>query len=105
MTSLRLIHEKVCQYFDVDYLFPFQRSNKRKVIYIRQVFHYIARKKTNNNAITFNEIGSYLSDIVQPFNHATVMHSCKKIEGYLLYDKQLIKDIDNIEKMLPKKQL
>ena len=96
MAELSVIHEKVCDYFKVGYLFPFEKTRKRRVVYIRQVFHYIARQKTNKNVITFNEIGNYLSDIVQPFDHATVMNSCNKIEGYLSYDKTLKKDIDNI---------
>jgi chromosomal replication initiation ATPase DnaA len=99
MISLSIIHEIICTYFNVDYMFMFQRNRKKRVIYIRQMFHYIARK-INGNKISFEEIGSYLGDISEPFDHCTVIYSCNKTEGYLSYDKGVQKDVKNILKLI-----
>lgn len=98
--SLPIVHQEICDYFQVDYMYPFNRSKKKNVVYIRQLFHYISREVTNKNAVSFQCIGEYLSDITEPFNHATVINSCKKINGYLTYDKKVKKDVKEIIKKL-----
>lgn len=99
MIPLSKIHEIIYTYFQVDYMFVFQRTRKTNVIYTRQLFHYISRK-VNGNKISFNVIGSYLDDISKPFNSSTVIYSCKKIEDYLSYDKGVQKDVKNILKII-----
>lgn len=100
MIELSEVHEKVCNYFNVDYLFPFERSRKKEHVYVRQIFHYVARETTNKKMVTFEKIGNYLSDIIDPFNHATVLNSYIKIKGYLTYDKKVNEDVNNIIKSL-----
>ena len=90
------VHAEVCRYFNVDYFHPFVRSTKKDYVYVRQIFHYITRKMTNKKMVTFEKIGNYLSDISEPFSHSNVINSCNKIEGYLIYDKQVQKDVNDI---------
>ncbi|WP_299116887.1 helix-turn-helix domain-containing protein [uncultured Winogradskyella sp.] len=103
MTPLWLIHEKLVNYYNVDYLTPFKDSKKSESIYIRQLFHYLSRT-LNKNHISLQSIGDYYSDVTgNKWSHATVMHSITKIEGYLQHDKTMIKEVNEIKKMFPSK--
>tara|TARA_R110000782_G_scaffold98275_2_gene183576 strand:- start:738 stop:1052 length:315 start_codon:yes stop_codon:yes gene_type:complete len=97
--ELQLIHESIFCYFDVGYFDVLKRSTKRKVVYRRQLFHYLSRTLSNNR-ITYEEIGNYLGDIITPYDHSTVMYSERKITGYLSYDKVVIKDVDNLKNII-----
>ena len=102
INSLSIVHEKICAYFEVDYLVPFQRSTKRSIVYMRQLFHYIAKKVCNKRIISPSDIANYLNDILKPFDRTTVIYSCKKIEGYLTYDKQVMSDVKGVLELLPR---
>lgn len=102
INSLSIVHEKICAYFQVDYLYPFKKTTEKGVVYVRQIFHYISKNICNKNISTYKYIANYLGDIIKPLNHATVINSCKKIENYLTYDKQVQKDVDSILKMINK---
>ncbi len=103
--SIEDIHDVVCSYFKVYKRFPFVDSRKRKYLYVRQVFHYVSSKNTNKRLVTLEDIGDYSKKINVSYNHATVLNSCKKIEGYLTYDKDVIRDIENIQMIIDKKTL
>ena len=107
MIPLETIHEKVCKYFLIKPLFLFNRTRRVRVLYMRQIFHYLS-KKMNGVRMSYVDIGSYLCDDetlnLSPFDHATVMNSCKKIEGYLTYDKDVIKDVENIINLITEKE-
>lgn len=94
------VHQAVCTYFGVDYMFPFQRHRTLEHIYIRQVFQYLCRNISHEGSQNLKKIGHYLSDISKPFNHSTVINNCKRIEGYLCYDKKVINDIKKIKEIL-----
>lgn len=102
INSMSLVHEQICIYYGVDYLYPFLRKGDKKTIYIRQMFHFICYKVCNKNITSYTSIGRYLDDILVPFEHGTVMNSCKRIKGYMSYDIQVCNDIENILNMLPK---
>ena len=54
---------------------------------------YLTKKHTS---MALAGIGSILGR----YDHATVLHACKTIEGQLQVDKELQKSIDEIEKLM-----
>lgn len=100
--SLDVINEKVCNYFKVDKMFPFQKTTKSKVVYIRQIFHYMAKITCNRRVFNDKAIAEYLKDEIKPLERTTVIHSHKTISAYLTYDKKVKNDVENILKTLPK---
>lgn len=101
--DISIIHESVCEYFNIEKIELFNKSREIDVVYRRQLFHFLSKNLTNPRITTYAKIGKYYSDLVQKKDHATVMHSCKKIEGYLTYDKTVNKDLENIKKIVNKK--
>lgn len=105
MIPLNVIYENICLYFNVDKHYPLQRDRKVKRVYIRQMFHFTSRK-VNGLMSPYDEIACHLKeDGITPFDHATVMNSCKKIENYISYDKSVLRDFINILNMLPKDKI
>ena len=89
MTPLWLIHQKLTSYYEVDYLEPFMDSRKRKTIYLRQVFQFLARK-LNGKMISYDSIGNYYSDATgNQWTHATVMNGVRKVDGYIENEREL----------------
>lgn len=103
MIPLWLIHEKITIYYKVDVMTPFKSNRQGESIYLRQVFHYLART-LNGKVMSYERIGNYYSDVSgSKWTHATVMSSIKKIEGYLEHDKTLKREIEELKAMFPKK--
>lgn len=96
MIDLPLIHTAVCQFFNIEKMDLFKKSRKTDIVYRRQLFYYLSRSLTNQRQITFEKIGNYYADVAGKKDHATVLYSCRKIEDYLSYDKQVRKDIEQL---------
>lgn len=100
MIALPIIHENVSKHFNIGLIEVFERTNKSEVVYPRQIFHYLSRTLNNPRRASFGYIGNYYSDVCKPYLHCAVMHSVKKIEGYLTYDSQVRKDVEAITLMV-----
>ena len=98
MISMCLINEKICKYFNVELNYPFQNNRKVRVIYMRQIFHYLSRE-LNKLQFSFATIGKYNSTL-KTYHHATVMNSCKTIKGYIDVHPHVRKDVESIIKMI-----
>lgn len=94
-TDFSIIADAVCEYFEVnDKIDIFKQTRKREVITQRQWFHYFARLLNPEHIISYSSIGAYYSDLTgHAYDHATVLHSVRKIKGFLDVSKQ-----DNIIK-------
>lgn len=87
------IQEVVCAYYQVEPKAFLSNSRKREVVQARQVSMFLCKKYTD---LSFNRIG----ELNGKKNHATVLHACKTVKGYLETDKQMKSEIDEIENML-----
>ena len=85
------IEKVVCDFYEVDPLRLFRKGRKRDVVEARQAFAYLAYSMNKN--LGYESLGKYMD-----FNHATVLHSCKKVEGYMEVDKFYRTEITDLYK-------
>lgn len=69
------------------------KTRKREVVQARQIAMYFSKKYTKCSLAT---IGSYIGGK----DHATVLHACKAVENLIETDKQVAKDINEINEAL-----
>ena len=98
-TDFSVIADSVCEYFEVnDKLDIFKQTRKREVITQRQWFHYFARTLNPEHIVSSSTIGAYYSDLTgHAYDHATILHSVRKIKGYIdvsRQDREIKKDIN-----------
>lgn len=86
----------VSRYYNVHFDFLTIKTRKREVVEKRQVAHYFAVKYCKNTLYT---IGQFFGKQ----NHATVLHSCKKINDLYDFDTLIRKDIDAIDAIMQSK--
>lgn len=100
-TSHNIIIESVCDYYEITSFDLFRNTRKRSVSTPRQMYYFLCRKHT---AMSFDAIRFTSSDYGKVWNHATVIHSVKKIEGYLSWnDRETSRDLAAIEDLMIKK--
>lgn len=87
---LSLISDVICDYFEInDKILIFKPTRKREFILRRQWFHYFARTLNPEQIVSGATIGDYYSDLTgHSFDHATILHSVKKIKGYIDVSKK-----------------
>jgi len=61
------------------------KRRPRPIVEARQACHWLIRKKAVNNRLSLSEIGK----LVGGADHATVLHSIKKFDGVVEYDRAL----------------
>ena len=97
MTIDRII-KIVTTYFDLPPEAVYIMSRRREIVHARQIVHYFAHRKTNNN---LREIGF----LVGRKDHSTVLHSIKVVNNLYETDNRFKGWVDDIEKkLLPKEQ-
>lgn len=81
---LEIICNVVVNYFKCEPIDIFNGSRKRKILLRRQWFHYLARTLNPEYIVSATDIGEFYYDNNKiKFDHATVLHSVKKINGYI----------------------
>lgn len=99
-TPLGTIHNAIVDYYKVNHLDIFIKNRKRETIHLRQIFHYLARH-LNSHFTSQTKIGNYYSEISgNTWNHATVIYSCKTIQGYMDVDRKFKEEIEQIIKLI-----
>lgn len=83
----------VGKYFDIDYRYYLTNSRKRELAYARQISMYFIKKFTQ---LPLELIGKKFSDK----NHATVLHSIKTINNLMQIDKEVRKQIYDLDKVI-----
>lgn len=80
-----IISDAICEYFEIeDKKDVFVKTRSRDVIKHRQWFHYFARLLNPQHIVSLTTIGEYYKDVTgNSYDHATVLHSIRKINGYL----------------------
>ena len=84
---------KVCSYYNIEPKEIQTPSRKQKVVQIRQIAMYLSQKYTDTSL-------SRIGTMIGKRNHATVLHATKIISGLLENDKQLQKDMQEIEALV-----
>ena len=108
ITDLNIVCDVVCSYFKTDKFSIINKSRRRDIVKKRQWFHYMARQFNIEHLVSYEYIGNYYHDVIGiKYDHATVINSVRKIQGYietynedlLIYNdlKQLILDKKNNE--------
>ena len=78
---LWIIHQAVCEYFDLKEEYLFINTREIKISRPRQWFHYFARLLTDNSLKKIGEYNSkYSNNIIK---HDNVIYSNKKIKGFI----------------------
>lgn len=91
--TIDTVRNAVCTYYNMKPETLVLRSRKREVVVARQIAMYLTKKHTS---MALAGIGSMLGR----YDHATVLHACKTIEGQMQVDKELQKSLGEIEKLL-----
>lgn len=78
--DLDIIKRIVCEKYNIDLSRLFMQGRKRNVVGARQAFAYLAYDINKN--LGYESLGDYMG-----LNHATVLHACKQIRGYIEFDK------------------
>ncbi|MBR3951051.1 MAG: chromosomal replication initiator protein DnaA [Bacteroidaceae bacterium] len=91
--TIDTVRNAVCTYYNMKPETLVTRSRKREIVVARQVAMFLTKKHTS---MALAGIGSLLGR----YDHATVLHACKTIEGQMQVDKELQKSLNEIEKML-----
>ena len=91
--TIDTVRNAVCNYYNMKPETLVTRSRKREIVVARQVAMYLTKKHTS---MALAGIGSLLGR----YDHATVLHACKTIEGQIQVDKELQKSLAEIEKLL-----
>ena len=91
--NIRRIQKSVANFYKISYEDIKSKKRPPNIAIPRQVAMYLCRKLTDES---FERIGIEFGGK----NHATVMHSCNKIETELRNNKDLKEAIENIEKEL-----
>lgn len=87
--ELQKIIEIVNDFFDVDIR---TKKRTREIVMIRAAYYYIAREKTKYSMEKIaKEIGR---------NHATVLHSLKNFENWLIYEPEYKQKFEKLKKIV-----
>lgn len=90
--NFEMITQSVSSYYNIDPDSLFTKDRRREISDARQMIMYLAKKHTG---MKFKAIATRLAR-----NHSTVMHACKTIDARLGIEKQLQKDVREIEREL-----
>ena len=91
--TLDAIMTMVCRYYSIDKQLVLGKKRDREIVMARQMFCWLSRRYTRS---TFKLMGEYINR-----NHATVLHSVRKVEELIDFDRELKYDRDTIVDMNP----
>jgi len=83
------IIESVCQYYNITQEDIFSRKRYRYLVDARHISMALCRRKTS---LSLEQIG-----LIHNRDHATVLHSIKKIDGLMTYDNKIIEQHKEID--------
>tara|TARA_R110001632_G_scaffold208195_1_gene332533 strand:- start:2989 stop:3660 length:672 start_codon:yes stop_codon:yes gene_type:complete len=93
LKTLNAIMNMVCRYYSIDKELVLGRKRDRELVIARQMFCWLARRYTRS---TFKLMGEFIDR-----NHATVIHSIRKVDELVDFDRELKYDRDTIVDMNP----
>jgi hypothetical protein len=98
---LKRIADIVASHYEVHPMSMFPNNRLNHFAEIRQVFHYMATKHTK---ASLQEVGDFSKAMgrKKAHNHASVLHSVKKVTGFIDVDKKYKEEIDELENRIYK---
>lgn len=93
--SQEIINSIVTSYYDCEVGILINKSRKQRIVKVRQVAQYFGKKYHKETDCTLEEIGQTCNK-----DHATVLHSAKTIENLCETNKEIKKEIDEIDKII-----
>ena len=91
--ALDAIMTMVCRYYSIDKNIVLSKKRDREIVMARHMFCWMSRRYTRS---TFKLMGEYINR-----DHATVIHSVRKVEDLMDFDRELKYDRDTIVDMNP----
>ena len=91
--ALDAIMTMVCRYYSIDKNVVLSKKRDREIVMARHMFCWMSRRYTRS---TFKLMGEYINR-----DHATVIHSVRKVEDLMDFDRELKYDRDTIVDMNP----
>ena len=95
-----IIEDIVCRYYEFNKADMYEKTRKRRIVRVRQILHYLLKKHT---ALALREIGEMSEDKENYKNHATILHSVSTVTNELMFDTELQKEVDYLEKIIVRK--
>ena len=98
---LKRIADIVASHYEVHPMSMFPNNRLNHFAEIRQVFHYMATKHTK---ASLQEVGDFSKAMgrKKAHNHASVLHSVKKVTGFIDVDKKYKEELDELENRIYK---
>lgn len=93
LKTLDSIMTIVCRYYLVEKRLVLSKKRDKEIVMARQMFCSLSRKYTRS---TFKLIGEFINR-----NHATVLHSVRKVDDLVDFDREMKYDRDTIVDMNP----
>ena len=94
--AIETILEAVSEHFNITRVELFKNTRKRDIVVPRQIFFYFCWKHSKDSLRNIGETALEYGRKT-PYDHATVLHGKKTIEGLLTWDKKLEKEMEIIE--------
>lgn len=92
LLSVKEIVKIVCDFYNIEEDFVYEKTRRKEVLKPRQVAMFILREDFN---ISYPTIGQKLGGR----DHTTVMHSCDKVKTDMKNDLSLMQEVDQIRAM------
>ena len=87
-----IVKYTVCEQFQITPEKLVSKSRKREFALPRQVAHYIIKVKFKELFVSYQTIGAELGNV----DHATVIHSVKKVSDLMEFDDDLFSQVEKI---------
>ncbi len=86
----------VCDFYGIEKEKMFMNTRKHDIVFKRQVFYYFCRKYTKYSLEKIGKTRIYFTDL-KGQDHATVLHACYTVSNIYEWDKEFIREHDEIE--------
>jgi Bacterial dnaA protein helix-turn-helix len=94
--KIQYIKRVVALYYGEHWNVYKRKTRKKEVVHIRHIALYLSKEMTIRGEISLTEIGKKFGG----YNHATVLHAHRKIDGFLTYDNELRAEIEEIKELI-----
>lgn len=91
------ITDVVCAYYNQDKAVLKIKTRKTEVIRVKHTIVYLSNKNVRTGP---SELGKFYG-----INHASVLHIIKKINGYLTWDTDIVKELGEMQQMITHKSI
>ena len=101
-TRIDFVKKIVCAYYGYPVTFLNTSSRRRNNIHVKQICIYIVKALLSKRyKMSLNDIGAeFYGSKGLGMDHASVLHSARTVAGYLEHDKELSREVSEIQDLL-----